>query len=130
MNDKQCSIVKFVTISNWIIFFLLGVSGFLIFPLKVALGIILGGLIVVVNFYLLANTLKNAFIPSNLSSHRIILAKYYSRFIVSGLIIFFLIATHSVHPLGLLIGLSVVVASIFLATIRELKNLILKEEVV
>ena len=130
MNDKQCSIVKFVTISNWIIFFLLGVSGFLIFPLKVALGIILGGLIVVVNFYLLAKTLKNAFIPSNLSSHRIILAKYYSRFIISGVIIFFLIATHSVHPLGLLIGLSVVVASIFLVTMRELKNLILKEEVV
>ena len=129
MNDKQCSIVKFVTISNWIIFFLLGVSGFLIFPLKVALGIILGGLIVVVNFYLLAKTLKNAFIPSNLSSHRIILAKYYSRFIISGVIIFFLIATHSVHPLGLLIGLSVVVASIYLAIMREIKNLILKEAV-
>ena len=130
MNDKQFSLVKFITISNWIIFLLLGVSGFFIFPLKVALGIILGGLIVVINFYLLANTLKNAFIPSNLSSHRIILAKYYSRFIISGVIIFFLIATHSVHPLGLLIGLSVVVASIFLVTMRELKNLILKEEVV
>jgi len=130
MNDKQFDIIKFITLSNWIIFSLLGVAGFLIFSLKFALGIILGGLVVAVNFHLLAKTLKNAFIPSNVSSHRIILAKYYTRFTISGLIIFFVIATHFVHPLGLLIGLSVVVASISLAIMRELKNLILKEEAV
>lgn len=130
MNDNQFGIIKFITLSNWIIFSLLGVAGFLIFPLKFALGIILGGFLVAVNFHLLAKTLKNAFIPSNISSHRIILAKYYTRFTISGLIIFVVIATHSVHPLGLLIGHSVVVASIFLAIMRELKNLILKEEAV
>ncbi|MCD6184706.1 MAG: ATP synthase subunit I [Deltaproteobacteria bacterium] len=129
MNDKQFGIIKFVILSNWIIFCLLGMSGFLLFSLKFALGIILGGLIVVINFHLLAKTLKNAFIPSNISSYRIILAKYYTRFIISGLIIFFVIATHSVHPLGLLIGLSVVIASIYLAILREIKNLIFKEAV-
>jgi hypothetical protein len=34
-----------------------------------------------------------------------------------------------VHPVGLVIGLSVVVMSILLATMRELKKLIFKEAV-
>jgi hypothetical protein len=57
----------------------------------------------------------------------VIIAKYYVRFIASGVIIFFLISGHYVDPLGLFVGLSVVVASIVVATVRELKNLIFKE---
>ena len=80
-----------------------------------------------VNFHLLARTLKNALTPPHLSSHNVVLIKYYIRFIVSGFIIFVLISKHIVNPLGLFIGLSVVVASIVVATVCELKNLILKE---
>jgi hypothetical protein len=40
-----------------------------------------------------------------------------------------LIAGRVVHPVGLVIGLSVVVMSILLATMRELKKLIFKEAV-
>ncbi|MFW6241970.1 MAG: ATP synthase subunit I, partial [Thermodesulfobacteriota bacterium] len=61
--------------------------------------------------------------------HNVILAKYYVRFIVSGLIIYVLISRHWVHPLGLFVGLSVVVVSIMLATILEFRNLFLKEAV-
>jgi hypothetical protein len=53
--------------------------------------------------------------------------KYYLRFFVSGLIIFFLIAKDVVHPLGLFVGLSIVVCSILLATACEVKKLLLKE---
>ncbi len=94
-----------------------------------ARGIILGGLIVTVNFHLLYRTLKKAFTPGRLLSPNIILAKYYIRFIVSGLIIFILISRHIVNPIGLFIGLSVVVVSIMLATLLEIKNLFLKEAV-
>jgi hypothetical protein len=58
-----------------------------------------------------------------------VLVKYYIRFAVSGLIIFFLISGGHVHPLGLFVGLSVVVASIFLAALCEVKKLIFKEAV-
>jgi hypothetical protein len=51
------------------------------------------------------------------------------RFLVSGFVIFLLIAGRVVHPVGLVIGLSVVVMSILLATMRELKKLIFKEAV-
>jgi len=110
---------------------LIGTSllGLILAPPAFARGIIFGGLIVTVNFHLLSRTLKKAFIPSQLSSHGVILAKYYIRFIFSGLLIFILIRQHFVAPLGLFIGLSVVVVSITLATIFELKNLIFKEAV-
>jgi hypothetical protein len=82
-----------------------------------------------VNFHLLARTLKKALTPPHLASANAILAKYYIRFILSGIIIFVLIAGHIVNPIGLILGLSVVVASIMLSTLCELKKLIFKEAV-
>jgi hypothetical protein len=58
-----------------------------------------------------------------------ILAKYYIRFIASGFIIFVLIAEHLANPVGLVLGLSVVVVSITLATLYEAKHLIFKKAV-
>jgi hypothetical protein len=98
-------------------------------PPDFARGIIFGGLIVTVNFHLLSRTLKKALTPPQISSHNVILAKYYIRFIASGFIIFVLISEKLVHPLGLILGLSVVVVSITLATMYELTKLIFKEAV-
>ena len=96
-------------------------------PVPFALGILCGGLLVTVNFHLLYRTLKKAFRPPHLPSVGSILAKYYIRFIVSGLIIFLLISQNVVNPFGLFIGLSVVVASLMMATIGECSKLIFKE---
>ena len=101
----------------------------MIFSKSVALGILFGGLLVTINFHLLAKTLKKALTPPHLASHNLVLAKYYLRFLVSGFIIFLLIAGHIVHPVGLVIGLSIVVFSIILATLCEVKKLIFKEAV-
>ena len=125
--EIQQRLLKFVTRTNWVLFFLASISGVVILPPDFSRGIIFGGLIVTINFHLLYRTLKKAFRPSRLSSHRVVLAKYYIRFLVSGVIIFVLISGHYVDPLGLFIGLSVVVASIMLATICELTKHIFKE---
>ena len=125
----QKRLLNFITRSNWILFVLAGLAGLCFAPADFASGIIFGGLIVTVNFHLLARTLKNALTPPHLSSHHVVIAKYYMRFLVSGLIIFVLIYTHLVNPLGLFIGLSIVVASITLATMCELKKMIFKEAV-
>ena len=93
------------------------------------MGIIFGGLIVTVNFHLLHRTLKKALTPPHLASLGVVLSKYYMRFIVSALIIFVLISRHYVDPIGLIIGLSVVVVSIILATMFEFKKLIFKEAI-
>ncbi|MFH0994454.1 MAG: ATP synthase subunit I [Pseudomonadota bacterium] len=123
----QKNLLTFVTRANWLVFAAASVGGFILASPDMLWGILFGGLIVTINFHLLSRTLKKSLTPSNLTSHNVILAKYYVRFILSGFIIFILISGHYVHPLGLFIGLSVVVASIMLATLRELKNLFFKE---
>ena len=125
----QERLLKFITRANWALLLLSSTIGLVFLPLSFAKGIIFGGLIVTVNFHLLYRTLKKSLSPPHLSSHNVILAKYYFRFFVSGLILFFLIKGGYVNPLGLFIGLSVVVASIMLATVCEIKHLIFKEAV-
>jgi hypothetical protein len=125
----QERILKFVTRANWVLFAGATGAGFVFAATDFALGIFFGGLLVTVNFHLLARTLSRALTPPRLSSHNLVLAKYYLRFLVSGFVIFLLIAGRVVHPVGLVIGLSVVVMSILLATMRELKKLIFKEAV-
>ncbi len=128
MNDQQHTL-NFITYSNWVLFFIAGLIGLFVFPPKFTLGIVLGGLIVTVNFHMMARTLRKSLMQPNLSAHSSVLVKYYIRFILSGFIIFMLISLHIVEPLGLVLGLSIVVASIFAVTINELTKLIFKEAV-
>ena len=127
--EIQQRILRFVTRTNWILFAAVSLTGFVCAPANFAWGILAGGLIVTLNFHLLARTLRNALKPSQLASHHVIIAKYYLRFIASGVVIFALISGHLVDPRGLFIGLSVVVASIVMATVIEVRKLFLKEAV-
>ena len=103
------------------------ISGFILAPGPFAWGILAGGLIVTINFQLLYRSLKKALTPPHLGKTSVILGKYYIRFLVSALIIYVLISGHYVDPLGLIIGLSVVVTSIFVATFNEIRKIIFKE---
>jgi hypothetical protein len=127
--DIQQRILTFVTRTNWILLSAVTLVGVLAASADFALGLVFGGLIVTVNFHLLARTLKKALTPPHIASPNAVLAKYYLRFVASGFIIFVLIAGHVVNPIGLILGLSVVVASIILATLCELKKIIFKEAV-
>jgi hypothetical protein len=127
--EIQQRLLKFVTCTNWILFFAASILGFVLSSPHFVRGIVFGGLIVTINFHLLYRTLKSALTPPHLSPFRVVLAKYYLRFIASGLIIFILISGHFVDPLGLFIGLSIVVASITMATMCELTKLIFKEAI-
>ncbi len=127
--EIQKRILTFITRSNWILFLTTSILGFVLLPADFARGVLFGGLLVTVNFHLLAGTLRKALTPPHLSSHNVVIAKYYLRFIGSGFIIFILIVGNYVNPLGLIIGLSVVVFSIMLATLCEITKLIFKEAV-
>lgn len=125
----QQRLLTFIVRSNWIMLILAVLAGHFILPADVTLGIIAGGLIVTINFHLLYRTLKKSLTPPHLASPNVVLAKYYLRFTISGLIILWLISGGYVNPLGLFIGLSVVVASIMLAALCEIKHHIFKEAV-
>jgi hypothetical protein len=125
----QERLLKFVVRANWILLVLVSIISNMTASQGITLGVIAGGLIVTVNFHLLHRTLKRTLTPPHLGSQNSVLVKYYIRFIISGMIIFLLIFGGIVDPRGLFIGLSVVVASITLATICEVKKLIFKEAV-
>lgn len=128
MNDSpEKRIYNFVTRANWVILLLLAAGAGAFFPIAVFLGVLAGGLIVTVNFSLLRRTLGRALNPEQLSGPRSVLVRYYIRFVVSGVLIAGLIVTRLVDPVGLLVGLSVVVASIASALVFELTHNVCKE---
>ena len=81
--EIQQRILIFVTRTNWILFGVASIIGFMLFPANYGRGVLFGGLLVTVNFHLLARTLKTALSPPHLSSHNVVIAKYFLRFIVS-----------------------------------------------
>ena len=82
-----------------------------------------------INFHLMYRSLQRTLTPPHIASTNTVLGKYYLRFVASAVIIFVLIADDYVNPLGLIIGLSVVVISIFIATFNEIRRIIFKEAV-
>ena len=126
MNTQQ-RIIEFVTYTNWFLLVAATILGFANFSLQVGVGILSGGLVVTINFHLLAKTLRKAFAPPHIASVKAVLFKYYIRFIITAVIIYFLMATPQVDPIGLVAGLSIVVASMMCATLNELRQFIMKE---
>lgn len=124
---SQQRIIRFVTYANWLLLGAAAIIGFFGFSAKVGLGVVSGGLIVSINFHLLSRTLKKALTPPAITSINGVLFKYYIRFIITALIIYILMTTQKVDPIGLIVGLSIVVASMIFATFNELRQLITKE---
>ncbi len=120
-------LLRFITTTNWVIFCVVTAFSFILAPGPFTWGILAGGLIVTINFQLLYRSLKQSLTPPHVADVRGVLGKYYLRFLVSAIIIFVLISGHYVDPLGLIVGLSVVVTSIFVATLNEIRKIIFKE---
>ena len=123
----QQRILRFISFSNWLLLLIASFIGFSYFTPRVGLGIAAGGLIVTINFHLLYKTLRKALTPPHIASVKGVIIKYYIRFVLTGIIIFVLVGSKHVDPFGLIAGLSVVVASMFFATLNELRQFIMKE---
>ncbi len=126
----QFRILRFVTRSNWILLLVASAVAGIIAKFDVATGILAGGLIVTINFHLMYRSLrKNLIPPPHLSSAKSVFAKHYLRFVFSIIVIYILISKSYVDPGGLLIGLSVVVMSILMASLFELKKILFEEAI-
>lgn len=80
---------------------------------SLTLGIILGGLVIILNFNILQHTIHKAFSPEGVMTRKFtVILKYYMRLLALGIIIYVLITHGWVDPIGLAIGLSTVVISI------------------
>lgn len=99
---------------NWIILFILGSASFIFMGNAFTTGVILGGFLIIANFNILQRTITKAFMADGFfgANKGAIVGKYYLRLAALGLLIYLLIRQGWVHPVGLAVGLSVVVFSI------------------
>ena len=99
---------------NWVILLVLASLSYCCMTATFTLGIIVGGFIIMMNFHVFQRTIRKGFTPSGLfhGSKASIIGKYYLRLAALGVIIYLLIGSRWVHPVGLAIGLSIVVIGI------------------
>jgi hypothetical protein len=116
-----------IRLMNGAIFTLLLLASMIWMSPLFSLGVAMGGLIVLINFHLLYRILKKAFIPDRLASPKSVIIKYYLRLLGTGLILYLLIAKKMVDPLGLVLGLSVVVINLTLVGCNEMRKILFKE---
>jgi len=117
--DEGERLLRIITLYNWILLVSLTVGALLIVGRSFGAGVFAGGLIVSTNFYFLHRTLKTALNPMRLLSPGVIMGKYYVRFLISAVVIYVLISEHYVDPLGLLLGLSIILISIPIGVFRR-----------
>ena len=116
-HTEKDPLQKRLELTNWIILGILTVISFVFMPYKFALGILLGGFISIVNFHWLVRDLRKAFRSLSEKSNTAVMFKYYIRFAVTGIALYFIITGDLVDIIGLLIGLSTVVIAIVITTV-------------
>ena len=99
---------------NWITLLILSSASYFLFSSALTFGVIAGGFMGIINFSLFQNSLRKAFSPENNNKAKKskILIKGFLRLLALGIVLYFLIVTLCVHPIGLAFGLSTVVISI------------------
>lgn len=127
MLIKDEALLKRLEQFNWVLLALLASGSFVFFSRKFALGVLAGGILAVANYYLVKRSLRRAFDPERQGKTRFLyLLKYGLRFAALGLIIALLLIKGWVSPLGMLLGLSIIVLGIALVGVVEARKLFFK----
>ena len=113
-------ISKYFKTQGWFILLILAALSYFLMSPAFTLGIILGGLIVIANFNFLQYTIRSAFSSEGtmMNKKKTIVAQYYFRLAILGIIIYIVATNKWVDMVGLFIGLSIVVINILITGIR------------
>ncbi len=127
MLIKDEALLKKIELFNWVLLGILTSSSFLFFSREFALGVLVGGILTIANFYLMKRSLRRALDPQRKGKTRFFyLLKYYLRFAVLGVIIALLLIKGWVSPFGMLLGLSIIVLGIALVGLDEARKFFFK----
>ena len=119
-----------IEIANWIVLAVIFIISWIFTPFDFYLGVLLGGFISILNFYLMERGLRGIFTNTAAKVKGGVMIKYYIRLILTAIVLYFLIANATVNIIGLLIGLSVVVINIIVTLITTMAKKNLLEEVI
>ena len=121
---------KKIDLRNWIGLGAMLILSYTFMSLNFTLGVLLGGLISIANYYWLYLSLRKSFRQLSAGIKATVMIRYYIRLAVTGAVLYVIITTmRSVSVIGLLVGLSVVFINITVSALMEVfKNKILKNE--
>jgi hypothetical protein len=113
VKDRQ-KLLNQIRTTNWIILLILAALSAVFMSVTFTTGVILGGFIIIANFSVLQYTIRCAFSDQGVLRGKklSLIVKAYFRLAFMGLIIYIVITNGWVDPLGLAIGLSIVIFSI------------------
>jgi len=117
IDYAEADLVRNLWLGNLGTFAVLSAGAFLFAPLQSAISVAVGGAIALLNFRLLERSIRRSLMPQMVQKRPVLgkaLLKYYIRFAVTAVAIILLVRQGLVEPLGLLVGLSVVVVTIFI----------------
>jgi hypothetical protein len=117
-----------IEIRNLVILGIMLLVSLLAMPHRFTLGILVGGVISIINLYWLGRDLRVIF--SNLSgtAKSAMMIRYYIRMAATAVVLYFVITELPVDIIGLLVGLSLVVINIVITAMIEFQKKILPEE--
>ena len=116
-------------ITNWVLLAVLIAGSLFLREDRFSLGILIGGLISIVNFHWLYRNLLSVFTKHLNRARAALMLRYYLRLAVTALVLYWVISRDLADVIGLVIGLSVVVANIVLTTVLVLSRKNHAEEV-
>jgi len=117
---------KRLEITNWILLSVLVAGSLFLQSTRFSLGILLGGLISIVNFHWLYRNLLSVFQKHLNRARAALMFRYYIRLAVTAIALYWIISRNLADVIGLVIGLSVVVLNIVLTTVLTLLGTDLK----
>jgi uncharacterized membrane protein (DUF485 family) len=113
---------KRLEITNWILLAVLVAGSLLLQSGRFSLGILLGGLISIINFHWLYRNLLGVFKKHLNRARAALMLRYYLRLAVTAIALYWIISRNLADVIGLVIGLSVVVLNIVLTTVLVLSG--------
>lgn len=117
LNYAEVDLVRNLWLGNLATFAVLSLGAFIFAPVQSAISVAVGGAIALLNFRLLERSICRSLMPQMVQKRPVLgkaLMKYYIRFAATAVAIILLVRQGLVEPLGLLVGLSVVVVTIFI----------------
>lgn len=114
---------------NWGVLLVLTTISYFVMSHTFTTGIMMGGLIAFANFHLLQRTIHKGLSPELAlkTSKGTIIAKLYLRLAAMGTLIYIFVSQQWVHPVGLTVGLSIIVISIVILSVLLICKTFLEE---
>jgi len=123
------SLYKNLKVLNLGILLVLTSASYFVMSHTFTVGIVIGGLIALASFHILQHTIRKGFAPDRVlkTKRAFIIAKFFLRFGATGALIYLVISKQWVHPVGLTVGLSIVIISIVILGIMSVRRMFLED---